>query len=75
MVKIKAIIKDEDNPNFEVEAYATVNERDFLIYEDCMNIFSCDEYESAYDRICECFQNQNNLPYNWYFDADIEKVS
>jgi len=74
MIKVKAIIKDDDNPNFELTCYATVNEVDFLVYKDCMNTCSCDEYDRAYDRICDCFEHQNNLPYSWYFDADIEEA-
>ena len=72
MVKVKAIIKDDSNSNFESEVYANINSVDFLVYKDCMDICSSDEYGAAYDRICACFQNQNRLPYDWYFYSDIE---
>lgn len=74
MVKVKAIIKDDNNPNFEVEAYADISNVDFLIYKDCMNICSSDEYYAADDRITACFQRQNYLPYNWYYKSGIEFV-
>lgn len=74
MVKVKAIIKDDNNPNFEVEAYADISSVDFLVYKDCMNICSSNEYEQAFDRISGCFQDQNYLPYDWYFDSDIKLV-
>ena len=74
MVKVKAIIKDDNNSNFELEAYANISSVDFLVYKDCMNICSSDEYRAAEDRINECFQNQNHLPYDWYFGSDIKLV-
>lgn len=73
-VLVKTIIKDNDNDNYKLEAQAYVNGKDLLIYKDCMNTCSCEEYDRAWNNICGELSNQNDLPYNWYADKRVEEA-
>lgn len=71
---VKAIIKDNDNRDYIKEATASISNIDYLVYKDCMNTCTSEEYEKAWDRICTAFSNQNDLPKSWYMDSDLQEM-
>ena len=73
-MNVKAIIKDNDNKDFVKEATANISTIDYLIYKDNMNTCSSEEYDRAWNRICNAFSNQNDLPESWYMDSDLQEI-
>ena len=73
-MNVKAIIKDNDNKDYVKEATARISGMDYLIYEDCMNTCTSEEYDRAWNRICDAFSSQNNLPESWYIEGDLQGV-
>ena len=68
------VIKDNDNKDYVKEATASVSSVDYLVYKDCMNTCTGEEYDKAWNRICSAFTNQNNLLESWYIDGDLQEI-
>ena len=67
---------DNSNKNYHLEAKVNIRVIDKLIYKDCMDEFSSDEYNIACEHIYNEISKQvNNLPLEWYLDKITDEYN
>lgn len=73
--KVNVKIGDNDNYDFSMAATVSISETDYRILEDCMNTYSCDEYDEAWCRLCDAITSQvSALPYRWFVDGPVHRA-
>lgn len=73
-MRIRVTIGDNENKDYRKEVEAEISSIDWLVYKDCFEYCTYEEYVKAFDNICDDIQAQNNLPYDWYIDGKIKEV-
>jgi len=74
-MKIRVEIGDNSNKNYHGTAEAEINEVDYVVYKDNMNWCTSYQYDNSWDNICERISRQNNLPYDWFVDSELEPIN
>lgn len=68
MVRVKVILGDDNDGNFEKEVEIVMSAIDFLVIQDCMCVCSGDDYDYSWDSFIQSIQIQARgyLPKDWY---------
>ena len=67
-MRIKAIVGSNYHCNHKKKVYAEINGIDWLVYQDALEHCSSEQYDNAWNNICDAIEAQNDLPYYWYVD-------
>lgn len=76
MSKVLVSVKIADNINelFSKDVQVEINSIDYLIIKDNMEICSCDEFDTSWDKLVKAIESQKQvwLPCEWYIYGEIE---
>ena len=73
-VLVNVRIADNDNELFSQNVVVEINSIDYLIIKDSMEICSCEEFDTSWERLVRIVESQRNvyLPREWYIYGEIE---
>lgn len=69
MKTLKVILGDDNNPNYRKEIELEVSGTMYLILQDKMSVCSWEEYNEAWDNMCDMIDEKyHDLPREWFID-------
>jgi hypothetical protein len=73
-VLVNVNIGDNEDNSFKKNVQVEINSIDYLVIKDSMEICSCEEFDTSWERLVRIVETQRQvwLPREWYINGEIE---